>query len=92
MAKLIKKIRYMLIRKLVGKDASSGTDFKYIRSDGENIMVRESQLWFWTPEWQKRHEDAVADLNEERSTVYETGEDFLTAIKEAIAHNEVHNS
>lgn len=67
---------------------SGGTNFSYIQYNGENIRVRTDQLWFWSDEWQTRHEEAIADLNEGRYTVYETGSDFLAAMDEAIARNE----
>jgi hypothetical protein len=50
----------------------------------------QEQDW-WNEEWQARHEEAIADLAEGRVTVYETGRDFLAAIHEAIARNEVRN-
>lgn len=50
-----------------------------------------AQMDFWTAEWQARHEEAVADLQEGRFTVYETGQDFLAAMDKAIAHNEARN-
>lgn len=67
---------------------SDGTNFSYIQHNGENIRVRTDQLWFWSDEWQTRHEEAIADLNEGRCTTYETGSDFLAAMDEAIARNE----
>ena len=67
---------------------SGGTDFSYIQHKGENIRIRTDQLWFWSNEWQMRHEEAIADLDEGRYTVYETGSDFLAAMDEAIARNE----
>jgi hypothetical protein len=51
-----------------------------------------TQSDFWTSDWQARHEEAVADLQEGRFTVYETGQDFLAAMDEAIARNEARNS
>lgn len=76
---------------IIGKEMSSGTDFTYIRHGGENIRVRTDQLWFWTEEWQTRHEEAISELKEGRFAVYETGEGFLAAMDEAIASNETHN-
>jgi hypothetical protein len=72
--------------------SSSGTDFTYIQRGEESMRVRVEQLWFWTDEWQERHEAAIADLNEGRYTVYKTGDGFLTAMSEAIANNEARNS
>jgi hypothetical protein len=51
-------------------------------------LLQESQDWFWTEEWQVRHEEAIADLEQGRFTVYETGRDLLSAMDEAIARNE----
>lgn len=40
-------------------------------------------------EWEKRQAEAIADLKEGCSTTYNTGHDFLAAIDDAIAKNEV---
>lgn len=70
---------------------AGGTNETYIQHDGNIIKVRVDQLWFWTDEWQARHETAVADLDEGRHTVYETGEDLFAAMGEAITRNETRN-
>ncbi len=75
----------------IRSETSGGTDFTYIQHEGESIRVRTDQLWFWSSEWQARHKDAIADLEEGRYAIYETGEDFLAAMKKAMADNEVRN-
>ena len=40
-----------------------------------------SQWWFWTPEWQAGEREADADYAAGRSTVHETGEEFLAALR-----------
>ncbi len=69
----------------------TGTASAVFKLDDEWIGINASQAWFWTEEWQRRHEEAIADLNEGRFTMHETGIDFLAAMDEAIARNEARN-
>lgn len=46
-------------------------------------VVPRDQAWFWTPEWQAKEAEAEAEILAGGGTVYETGEDFLAALKNA---------
>lgn len=58
--------------------------------DGAAILLEEitdgridpEQAWFWTREWQEKEREADEDLAAERSTRYESDEDFLAALDE----------
>ena len=44
-------------------------------------MVDATQAWFWTPEWQAGEREADADLAAGRSETFESGEEFVRALR-----------
>jgi len=59
-----------------------------ILSEAGNIL---SNVKFVDYKWERRQAEAIADLKEGRSTVYQTGDDFLAAMDKAIAKHEARN-
>ncbi len=53
----------------------------------EGILLRPekatdaTQAWFWTPEWQAGEREADADLAAGRGDTFESGEEFLDALR-----------
>ncbi|HYN36326.1 MAG TPA: AbrB/MazE/SpoVT family DNA-binding domain-containing protein [Actinomycetota bacterium] len=45
-------------------------------------MIDASQAWFWTSEWQDGERSASKDINESRTEVFKSSEDFLAALDE----------
>ncbi|MFN2488340.1 MAG: hypothetical protein ABR529_01085 [Actinomycetota bacterium] len=43
--------------------------------------IDRDQEWFWTSEWQEGERRASDDIREGRTTFYEDGDDFRTALK-----------
>ena len=44
--------------------------------------VARSQAWFWQQEWQRREQEASADIAAGRVTEFGTGEELLRALEE----------
>jgi AbrB family looped-hinge helix DNA binding protein len=44
-------------------------------------VIDASQAWFWTEEWQAGERDADADRAAGRSERFDSGEEFLTALR-----------
>lgn len=58
--------------------------------DGAGVLLRgiiegpldPDQLWFWTPEWQRKEHEAEADQAVGRADRYDGDEEFLAALDE----------
>ena len=44
-------------------------------------VIDATQAWFWTPEWQRGEGEADADLAAGRGETFNSGEDFLDALR-----------
>jgi hypothetical protein len=44
------------------------------------LLVDPSDAWFWSAEWQAGEAAAQGDIDANRVTVHETGEDFLESL------------
>lgn len=52
---------------------------------GRGIVVAPAdQAWYWTPEWQEGERAADADLAARRTRVFESEEEFLAALEDAV--------
>jgi len=50
---------------------------------GDHMLMRvpRDQLWFWTPEWQKKEREADEDIAAGRLKEFESAEDLLKDLK-----------
>lgn len=76
------------LRKRYGLDQPGAQVEITEREDGilefrPQLPVPASQSWFWTEQWQRREREAAADLTAGRTTTYEDGDAFLTAVEQA---------
>src|SRR5262245_49773534 len=57
-----------------------------VAPDGIFLRLRRdvdpSQAWFWEPEWQEGEREATAEGQAGLGEVFESGEDFLSSLKE----------
>jgi AbrB family looped-hinge helix DNA binding protein len=44
-------------------------------------VIDATQAWFWTPQWQQGEREADADLAAGRAQTFNSGEDFLDALR-----------
>ena len=44
-------------------------------------VIDATQAWFWTPQWQQGEREADADLTAGRAQTFNSGEDFLDALR-----------
>lgn len=44
-------------------------------------VIDATQAWFWTPEWQQGEREADADLAAGRGETFNSGEDFIDALR-----------
>ncbi len=44
-------------------------------------VIDATQAWFWTPRWQALEREADTDRDAGRSDVFESGDEFLTALR-----------
>ena len=44
-------------------------------------VIDATQAWFWTPQWQQGEREADADLAAGRGETFNSGEDFLDALR-----------
>lgn len=44
-------------------------------------VIDATQAWFWTPEWQQGEREADEELDNGRSAAFDSGEDFLSALR-----------
>jgi antitoxin PrlF len=44
-------------------------------------VIDATQAWFWTPRWQQGEREADADLAAGRGETFNSGEDFLAALR-----------
>ena len=44
-------------------------------------VIDATQAWFWTPQWQQGEREADADLAAGRVQTFNSGEDFLDALR-----------
>lgn len=44
-------------------------------------VIDATQAWFWTPQWQQGEREADADLEAGRTQTFNSGEDFLDALR-----------
>ncbi|MHB8669745.1 MAG: AbrB/MazE/SpoVT family DNA-binding domain-containing protein [Acidimicrobiales bacterium] len=44
-------------------------------------VIDATQAWFWTPKWQAREREADADLAAGRGETFNSGEEFLDALR-----------
>jgi bifunctional DNA-binding transcriptional regulator/antitoxin component of YhaV-PrlF toxin-antitoxin module len=44
-------------------------------------VIDATQAWFWTPQWQQGEHEADADLVAGRAQTFNSGEDFLDALR-----------
>ena len=44
-------------------------------------VIDSTQAWFWTPEWQAGEREADADLVAGRGEVFNSGDEFLAALR-----------
>jgi AbrB family looped-hinge helix DNA binding protein len=44
-------------------------------------VIDATQAWFWTPQWQQGEREADADLAAGRAQIFNSGEDFLDALR-----------
>lgn len=74
------------------RDALHARDGDYLEftvSEHGDVTVRATrriaadQAWFWTPEWQAGEAEASADLAAGRTELYDTAEEFTSALREA---------
>jgi hypothetical protein len=47
-------------------------------------VVTADQAWYWTPEWQEGECEAAADLAAGRTRVFQSDEEFLASLEDAI--------
>jgi hypothetical protein len=52
------------------------------RRDSDGPLDGSDQAWFWTPEWQKREQEADASFAAGRSAIFLTAEEFLADLDE----------
>src|SRR6202167_6629757 len=43
-------------------------------------VIDATQAWFWAKEWQEGEREADTDLSRDRLEVFDSGEEFLTAL------------
>jgi len=85
MAANVKGLTKKAIDELCEGEAAEVLNFIcYLRWRRENI----DQSWFWTEEWQKRYEEAMADLAEGRFRDFDEVEDLLTDLNSQPASRE----
>jgi antitoxin PrlF len=48
------------------------------------VVVPADQAWYWTPEWQEGEREADADLAAGRTRVFQSDEEFLASLEDAI--------
>lgn len=61
--------------------SDQGQPYKIINYGGRLITILVEQSWYWSDEWQAFHNQAISDLENQRYQEFDTGEDFLTALK-----------
>lgn len=71
-------------------DVQEGERFEVSVTDDGSILLRRrveidpDQAWFWTPEWQGRMRESLADIAAGSTTVYLSDDEFLAALDEHI--------
>jgi AbrB family looped-hinge helix DNA binding protein len=71
-------------------NVQEGERFEVSVTDDGSILLRRrveidpEQAWFWTPAWQGRMRESLADIAGGRTTVYRSDDEFLAALDEHI--------
>lgn len=58
----------------------SVTDKGILMRPKVQVLVDPEDAWFFSPEWQEKHRQALAELEHGEGEVYESSEDFLDAL------------
>lgn len=72
------------ILELQSSTDEGGTIISYIIVDGESVGIPSDQAWFWSPEWQAQHEQAIQDMETGQYIEFDDGDSFVSSLAELI--------
>lgn len=62
----------------------TGGTISLIIVNGKFIAVPAEQEWFWSPEWQAQHEQAIQDMETGQYLEFDDGDSFVSSLAELI--------